>query len=398
MTPPYRHRQPWTPHIRRIVSSLAESVHDSSTAAVPERRQLTVMFCDLVGSTAMAQRLDPEDLRALILRFQQLVRDLVARYEGFVARYMGDGVLVYFGYPVAHEDDAARAIHAGLGIVRAAQLLDPPLDPSGRPGRCASACDWRGRGRRSHWCGRCRGSGGRRRSAKPRVAAAVVGRTPDGAGRRSNTATRRVTLRVRIAARAHAERLPATGACLDRVASQSERSRFDQTHPAALTPWVGRSDELSRLLDLWREATRGPGSSCSSPARPASASRASCKSWATGSGLAVLSHLLSVLAVPRQQCVHPFVHQLEKAAGFVPGEATDQPPRQAAPAARRCFAGARQRHAAFCRTALPADRRAAAILVTRTAPPRNDGGHPRPPARAGFAAAGIAGARRCTLG
>jgi len=102
------------------------------TAALPERRQLTVMFCDLVGSTAMAQRLDPEDLRALILRFQQLVRDVVAHYDGFVARYMGDGVLVYFGYPLAHEDDAARAIHAGLDIVRAAQLLDPPLDPSGQ--------------------------------------------------------------------------------------------------------------------------------------------------------------------------------------------------------------------------------------------------------------------------
>jgi SAM (Sterile alpha motif) domain-containing protein/adenylate/guanylate cyclase family protein len=81
-----------------------------------ERRQLTVMFCDLVGSTALASRLDPEDLREVIGAYHRCVADTVGRYDGFVAKYMGDGVLVYFGYPHAHEDDAERAVRAGLEL------------------------------------------------------------------------------------------------------------------------------------------------------------------------------------------------------------------------------------------------------------------------------------------
>jgi class 3 adenylate cyclase len=83
----------------------------------PERRQLTVMFCDLVGSTVLSQELDPEDLREVIRGYQSSATQVIARYDGFVARYMGDGMLVYFGFPRAHEDDAARAIDAGLKIV-----------------------------------------------------------------------------------------------------------------------------------------------------------------------------------------------------------------------------------------------------------------------------------------
>ena len=93
-----------------------------STAA--ERRQLTVMFCDLVGSTALSTRFDPEDLREIIAAYQRSVGDIIARSDGFVSRYMGDGVLVYFGYPQAHEDDAERAIRAGLGLIDAIALLD----------------------------------------------------------------------------------------------------------------------------------------------------------------------------------------------------------------------------------------------------------------------------------
>jgi class 3 adenylate cyclase len=78
-----------------------------------ERRQLTVMFCDLVGSTALATRFDPEDLRDLIGDYHRAVADTVGRFDGFVAKYMGDGVLIYFGYPQAHEDDAERAVRAG---------------------------------------------------------------------------------------------------------------------------------------------------------------------------------------------------------------------------------------------------------------------------------------------
>jgi class 3 adenylate cyclase len=94
---------------------------------VAERRQLTVMFCDLVGSTALAARLDPEDLREVIGRYQTCVADTVAHHAGFVAKYMGDGVLVYFGYPQAHEDDAERAVRAGLELVSAVRGLEADI-------------------------------------------------------------------------------------------------------------------------------------------------------------------------------------------------------------------------------------------------------------------------------
>ncbi|MGY4298285.1 class 3 adenylate cyclase [Bradyrhizobium sp. i1.4.4] len=84
-----------------------------------ERRQLTVMFTDLVGSTALSTTLDPEDLRSVIGAYHKCVAETVARFDGFVARYMGDGVLIYFGYPHAHEDDAERAVRAGLAIIEA---------------------------------------------------------------------------------------------------------------------------------------------------------------------------------------------------------------------------------------------------------------------------------------
>src|SRR5262249_13633016 len=84
-----------------------------------ERRQVTVMFSDLVGSTALSGRMDPEDLREVISAYQNCVAETVGRFGGFVAKYMGDGVLVYFGYPQAHEDDAERAVRAGLELVAA---------------------------------------------------------------------------------------------------------------------------------------------------------------------------------------------------------------------------------------------------------------------------------------
>jgi hypothetical protein len=88
-----------------------------------ERRQLTVMFCDLVGSTGLSARLDPEDLRGIIGAYHRCCANLVERNGGFVAKYMGDGVLAYFGYPQAHEHDAERAVQAGLAIVQAAPQL-----------------------------------------------------------------------------------------------------------------------------------------------------------------------------------------------------------------------------------------------------------------------------------
>ena len=92
-----------------------------------ERRQLTVLFCDLVGSTQLSGRLDPEDLRAVVRAYQEAAAAVIQHYAGHIAQYLGDGLLVYFGYPTAHEDDARRAVHTGLGIVQAIATLNTRL-------------------------------------------------------------------------------------------------------------------------------------------------------------------------------------------------------------------------------------------------------------------------------
>ena len=101
-----------------------------TTASHPpeaERRQLTVLFCDLVDSTALASQLDPEDLREVVRAYQETCAKVIARFEGHIAQYLGDGLLVYFGYPLAHEDDAQRAVRAGLGMVEALGQLNTRL-------------------------------------------------------------------------------------------------------------------------------------------------------------------------------------------------------------------------------------------------------------------------------
>src|SRR5262249_1387695 len=93
-----------------------------------ERRQLTVLFCDLVDSTALSSQLDPEDLRVVVRAYQETCAKVIARFEGHIAQYLGDGLLVYFGYPLAHEDDAQRAVRAGLGMVEALGQLNTRLE------------------------------------------------------------------------------------------------------------------------------------------------------------------------------------------------------------------------------------------------------------------------------
>ena len=110
----------------------------SAAASEAERRQLTVMFCDLVGSTALSTGMDPEDLRDVIASYQSRCSAAIRHYDGFVAKYMGDGILVYFGYPRAHEDEAERSVRAGLDIVGAMAELNAGVPP-GSSSRCGSA-------------------------------------------------------------------------------------------------------------------------------------------------------------------------------------------------------------------------------------------------------------------
>src|SRR5580704_4518401 len=111
-----------TPAARRLQLALRR-VLQTPRPKTAERRQVTVMFCDLVGSTALSARMDPEDLRELISAYQTCVAETVGRMGGFIAKFMGDGVLVYFGYPHAHEDDAERAVRAGLKLIAAVSDL-----------------------------------------------------------------------------------------------------------------------------------------------------------------------------------------------------------------------------------------------------------------------------------
>jgi class 3 adenylate cyclase/predicted ATPase len=115
------------------VQSFEVKVPSSTQSLEAERRQLTVMFCDLVGSTALSEQLDPEELREIVRIYQNTCAEVITRFEGHIAQYLGDGVLVYFGYPAAHEDDAARAVRVGLEIVEALQRQVPsPLAGEGQ--------------------------------------------------------------------------------------------------------------------------------------------------------------------------------------------------------------------------------------------------------------------------
>src|SRR4051812_31296924 len=107
---------------------------DDAVSPSGERRQLTVMFCDLVGSTALGEKLDPEELRSLLHAYRTLCGDVIARYDGFIARYVGDGILTYFGRPTAHEDDAERAVRVALEIVETVRRASSTEDLSVRIG------------------------------------------------------------------------------------------------------------------------------------------------------------------------------------------------------------------------------------------------------------------------
>jgi class 3 adenylate cyclase len=224
-------------------------------ATTAERRQLTVMFCDLVGSTAMSARLDPEDMRFVIGAYHKGVTETVARFDGFVAKFMGDGVLIYFGYPKAHEDDAERAVRAGLALIEAVGKLrrESPLEV--RIGVATGVVV----------VGDLVGSG----EAQER---AVVGETPHLAARLQGIAapntvviaegTRRLLGDLFELEELGAKDLKGiAGSARAWVAlrASSVESRFEALHPAGLTPLIGREEETELLLRRWSKAKTGAG-------------------------------------------------------------------------------------------------------------------------------------------
>ncbi len=220
-----------------------------------ERRHLTVVFCDLVGSTALSEKLDPEELRSLLHAYRTLCGDVIARYDGFVARYVGDGILTYFGWPAAHEEDAERAIRAGLEIIQSVGQASSTENLAVRIGIATG----------SVVIGEPAGSGDQSKLAvgsTPNLAARLQGLA--GAGQIVIAAsTRRLVGNAfeltdlgdhplkGISERVH---------CWHVESARATESRFDANRGgSALTPLVGRDEELDLLLRRWSQAKDGEG-------------------------------------------------------------------------------------------------------------------------------------------
>jgi class 3 adenylate cyclase len=220
-----------------------------------ERRQVTVMFSDLVGSTALSARMDPEDLREVIPAYQKCVAETVGRFSGFVAKYMGDGVLVYFGYPQAHEDDAERAVRAGLELVAAVGALKTHAPLQTRVGIATGLVV----------VGDLIGSGASQEQA-------IVGETPNLAARLQGIAepnavviaksTRKLVGNLFELQDLGAQDLKGISGPVRAwvaVGQSSAEGRFEAFHTSGLTELVGREEELELLLRRWSRAKTGEG-------------------------------------------------------------------------------------------------------------------------------------------
>jgi class 3 adenylate cyclase/predicted ATPase len=232
----------------------------SSAPSVPaedraERRQVTVMFSDLVGSTALSARMDPEDLREVISAYHKCVAETVRRFGGLVAQYLGDGVLVYFGYPEAHEDDAERAVRTGLELAEAVSALKTPALLQTRIGIATGLVV----------VGDLTGSG----EAQERR---IVGETPNLAARlqgiaEPNTvviaeATRRLLGNLFELKDLGARELKGVAEPVRAwvaLRASTVESRFEALHPSGLTALVGREEETELLLRRWSQAMSGEG-------------------------------------------------------------------------------------------------------------------------------------------
>ena len=182
-------------HRRRLLEAITalreggEPAAKVQASAEAERRQLTVMFCDLVGSTELSTNLDPEDLREVIAAYHRGVAETVGRFAGFVAKYMGDGVLVYFGYPQAHEDDAERAVRAGLDLISGIGQITACKAVQVRVGVATGLVVVGWRGRRA-------GAGGRWRDPEPCRSSAESGSAGRIPNRYEHATPRRRPLRI----------------------------------------------------------------------------------------------------------------------------------------------------------------------------------------------------------
>jgi class 3 adenylate cyclase/predicted ATPase len=313
------HRRLLLKAIADLAASAGRAAPEDEPAASPpnataeaERRQLTVMFCDLVGSTPLSTRFDPEDLREIVGAYHRCVADTVGRFGGFVAKYMGDGMLVYFGYPEAHEDDAERAARAGLAVIAAVGRLATQEPLNVRIGIATGLVV----------VGDLIGAG----AAQER---GVVGETPNLAARlqalaRPGTLVVADSTRRQIGTLFEIEDLgprPLAGFVEPQrawrvVGESGVASRFEALR-SGTTPLIGRDEELALLLRRWQQAKLGEG-------------RVVLVSGEPGIGKSRLTAALSqhietephtrlrYFCSPHHQdsALYPFIGQLERAVGF----------------------------------------------------------------------------------
>ncbi|HET9247845.1 MAG TPA: AAA family ATPase, partial [Xanthobacteraceae bacterium] len=279
-----------------------------------ERRQVTVMFSDLVGSMALSAHMDPEDLRGIIFAYQKCVTETVHRFDGFVARYMGDGVLVYFGYPFAHEDDAERAVQAGLETIAAVSALKTRAVLRTRVGIATGVVV----------VGDLIGSGDTQERS-------IVGKTPNLAARLQGIAepntvvicdsTRRLLGNLfELKDLGPRNELQGVGQAVRAWAAlraSSVASRFEALHANGMTPLVAREEEFELLRRRWERAKNGEG-------------QVVLLSGEAGIGKSRLTAALleSVAAEPhtrlryfcspqqRDSALYPIIGQMERAAGL----------------------------------------------------------------------------------
>jgi class 3 adenylate cyclase/tetratricopeptide (TPR) repeat protein len=295
-------------------SGTADGPLMSAGAASAERRQVTVMFSDLVGSTALSARMDPEDLREVISAYQQCVAETVQRFGGFVAKYMGDGVLIYFGYPRAHEDDAERAVRAGLELVAAIGALKTHTPLQTRVGIATGLVV----------VGDLIGSG----EAQER---GIVGETPNLAARLQGVVAEPNSFVIAESTR----KLVGNMFELEDLGEQdlkgiagpvrvwaalrpsSVESRFDALRAGGLTELVGRDEELELLLRRWSKANGSEGQVVLLSGEPGIG-----KSRLTAALMERLGDephtRLRYFCSPQHtdSALHPIVRQMERAAGF----------------------------------------------------------------------------------
>ena len=315
-------------HRRKILHAVGELTAagpQSEGLRVPhraERRHLTVMFCDLVGSTALSARLDPEDLQELLRAYLARVDDVVGRHGGFVAKYLGDGALIYFGYPQAHEDDAERAVRAGLALVNSVSELTAAGERlSARVGIATGLVvigDLVGVGEAQE-----RGIAGE----TPNLAARLQGLAEIGTVVIADTTRRIIGDLFELSALAPSSLKGFTELVLAwRVTGEGKaESRFEALHGTRLTPLVGRDEELDLVLSRWRQVKEGGGGHVAllsgEPGIGKSRLVLALRERLRGESKTSLSYACSPHHA--NSALFPFVTQLERAARFAPDDASE---------------------------------------------------------------------------